>query len=294
MILSYHGADGGNDFSAFEVSRMESELQEYFESQRTSSILADVNPLTFYVAVQTTALQEAGEVLVTASVSLLYESERDQAVALERVLNEEKQERVAPSFSFAGDKLVTMDFRAVENDTRVLDVLSMDDGSSSGRSGSEKGLIVATTILSIMLIVVSSVLLYVTGGWSACRSRINNCLFEEIEEEDDDDDDHDDYKVGQQRTDEEMSVTTESAAPTSASGILGAAYPSNPTAGLGIQADYETDGGTTVMMEGETPTSNAMGIASMQKMVSHESSEDDEGGLTGMIMQRFAHNRNNP
>lgn len=102
----------------------------------------------------------------------------------------------------------------------------------TGRTAAEKGLIVVTSILSGVLVLVSSVLLYITGGWDALQEALTNCWFEEVE-----DDEHylthskstihmhssdDEDGRNEDEDDEYDSEEASDMQPSSASGMLGA------------------------------------------------------------------------
>lgn len=179
------------------------------------------------------------------------------------------------------------------------DYVVLDQYNHTSRTAADKGLIAATAFLSAMLVVVSSVLLYVTGGWLACKSRLNNCLFEEVADDhylenkgtfQVDDGYEDDDEVGMMDGDEESLQTGIQTAP---SGILGVqqAYYEDPAAGLGIQTpaqlQYEV-GDETPMSHSNRP----LGITSMREMPPPATPEV-KGGLTHLIMQRFTTYSNN-
>ena len=160
-------------------------------------------------------------------------------------------------------------------------------------------MIVVTVFLSLILLVVSSVLLHVTGGWVVIKRTVSNCLFEEVEENYEDDA-CEDYDPGMKNTvyptqtaseeedhqqPEEVSNLT-SLPPDSASGFLGVEG-RNPAVDLGIRTDAEE--GSSIMY-GETPVSQhsaPVGITSLRKLPQAETTPRGSG-LSGMVMQRFA------
>ncbi|GKY97620.1 hypothetical protein MPSEU_000720400 [Mayamaea pseudoterrestris] len=155
--------------------------------------------------------------------------------------------------------------------------------SAQGPTKADLGLIVATCFLTVMLVVVSAVLLHVTGGWDICHQKLSNCCFEEVD---------DDYPIDNKGTfqvedayDENDNASIETGIITATgSGVLGAqVHLNHSSTGLGVQTPARS------MTEDETATpmstSQPLGIMSMRKM--HPDSPDDKGGLTNMIMNRI-------
>lgn len=292
--------DTNLDVSLEAAYLIETETAAYFETlllddevaDEVGELLAGIDPLTVHVAVAD-RITTASTTTVTAAVSFLYESNSKTPLQLDSVLTEALQlaNPGSQEFAFAPeDAQVSFEFQPIDPATTVLDV---DDDS---RSSTEIGLIVATVFLSLILLVVSSVLLHITGGWAVFKAKVSNCLFEEV----DDDDDEYDYPDANSKNmypvqsateeeeddDEEEVSNTTSLPPDSASGFLGV-NGRNPAAGLGIRTDEE---GGSSMMYGDTPvsqTSAPVGITSLRKMPKPETPEV-RGGLSGMVMQRFA------
>jgi hypothetical protein len=200
---------------------------------------------------------------------------------------------VDPSkFNFSNAKLIF-----TPNGNTLLNIYQ-----KSGPSGADIGLILATTILCVMLVIVTGILLKVTGGWSACQAKINNCCFEEIEEE----------VFETKGTFEVQSVCDEAASVdtgvvTTSSGFLGAKQQpqqarnqimqrdnvgdeENPTAGLGIAPTREyandDDDDEEDSMLASPVTTHPLGITSVRKL-SLESQQQEQGGLANMIMNRM-------
>jgi hypothetical protein len=195
-------------------------------------------------------------------------------------------------------------------DTGTLNLANVPD-ADDGRPKADKGLITITVFLSLALLVVATVVLYVSGGWTACQRGCINCLFEEIEEEDD-------YAIAKKSTfqvqsydeesgtgsgqeDEDVDVDTDSLAPSEmtqdmrpSNGILGAA------AGLGIKTPQADTSGYDSSMYMDTPTGamseitnhdNPLGITSMRKLPlgQNEVPSHADGGLAHLILQRRAY-----
>lgn len=261
-------------------------------------LLSDVYPIKFYIDVAD-RIVIGSMATVTAAVTLLYESSEsveplEMATVLSTALKQ-SNDASTRSFAFSSDSSqVAFIFDAMQNGSAVLDVRN-----TSGYSATEVGLIVVTSFLSLMLVIVSSVLLHITGGWKVCANKLSNCLFEEVDDDEElnvvtrkgtypiqgseDDDD-----------DEESNMT--SIPPSSASGILGvASNRDNPAAGLGILSPNGSDDDSSMMYgDGVTPESlhnnpMSLGITSMRKLPNF-SPEAVRGGFSGMVMQRLTHN----
>lgn len=227
---------------------------------------------------------------VTATVRLLYHTTSKKAATpleLASVLSQavaDADEKLPP-FSFSASSAPVLVFSVNQGDDASIVI---DDSKGSNYSSKEIGLIVVTVFLSVVLLIVSSVLLYITGGWTVCKAKLTDCLFEEVEE---DEDDH--YPIQQQPTfpiqhsedaddaeDEESNIT--SLPPTSASGILGVSRNKNQPPPP-LQSPYsEAEESSAMYGDGMTPVSNPLGITSMRQLPS------PRGGFTGMVMQRMA------
>jgi len=291
-------SDTNLDMSLEKAYLIETETADYFETllladdHEVGELLTGIDPLTVHVAVAD-RITTASTTTVTAAVSLLYyESNSKTPLQLETVLTEALQlaNPGSQNFAFAPeDAQISFEFQPIDPATTVLDV--QDDS----RSSTEIGLIVATVFLSLILLVVSSVLLHITGGWAVFKTKVSNCLFEEVDDEDDEYDypeanSKNMYPVQtateEEEDSEEEASNTTSLPPDSASGFLGV-NGRNPAAGLGIRTDEE---GGSSMMYGDTPVSQSsapVGITSLRKMPKPETPEV-RGGLSGMVMQRFA------
>lgn len=243
--------------------------------------------------------KDLSAVLLESTVDLVYRSNGGSPVQLDNLLTdlvEAADDDSSSSFEPNGNTIISLDFKGMEDDSKIVYV---EDTVDEGRSSSEAGLIAATSILSVILVVVSSVLLYITGGWDAFQRAVTNCLFEEIDVEGDNDNylahSKSTFQVqsteGDEEEDEESSIAT--GMQTNPSGMLGGVA---HTQGLGIVTPgqnprqvygaYTPDGDDTQM----TSSSNHLGIQSMRKMPQNE---DSNGGLTHMIMQRLYKTNNN-
>lgn len=227
---------------------------------------------------------------ITAMVTLLYEYDNTlKPLELDFALTQALKQNDAPisNFTFATDaSKVFFFFNATDNDSTTIDMI--DEG---GHTSTEVGLIVVTSFLSVVLVFVSSVLLFITGGWKVCRAKLTDCLFEDVEDEE--------YVVANKQTypiqtseddsdDEESTMT--SVPPSSSSGILGVARNrDHPAAGLGIMSlGDDDDDSSMVYGDGMTPVSqsnsNALGITSMRKL---PKSGSPHGGMPGLVLQRL-------
>jgi hypothetical protein len=183
-----------------------------------------------------------------------------------------------------------------------------DDDDDDGRSKADGGLVAAVIILSVMVVLVSGVLLYITGGWSECRRGISNCLFEEVDDDYDaprvkntfpyEHDDRDEEEYNSEEGDEDDD-SIETGIATNATGILGAhSHDENadPMAGLGIKTPsrnmYGDNNGVdmtpmSAMTNNDNDAPLPLGITSMRKLPQPETPEV-QGGLAHMIMERVA------
>ena len=292
MRISY---DVKQDVLLDKAYQMEYETADHFESlligDKMLELVSDTAavPLRVQVAVAD-ILATASKTTVTAAVSLLYKSNGEVPLHLEIILSKaleltDPDQQQAFSYAPNGSK-VNFEFESIENGINILDV--EDDNLST----TDIGLIIATIFLSLILCAVSSVLLHITGGWAAFKSKVSNCLFEEIEDDEYDFSDSDNNKsVYPVRTesyeddDLEGASNMTSAAPESGSGILGVNQ--NPAAGLGIRTD---DDESSMIYEGNTPVSQSsvpVGISSLRKM-SKPASPEVRGGLKSAVVHRFA------
>ena len=247
-------------------------------------------------------------VTLESTVDLVYRSDSGWPIFLNQVLEKVVSEySIASELSFYGYPVVEFGFNAVQDDLNTLFIEISHEGN--GRKVSETGLIAATSILAVILIAVSSVLLYITGGWDALLQVMTNCLFEEIEDDDnylahskstfrvhstDDGEDESDsyhadegggaYNMEEESLDEGSAMTGPLVTPRGTLGAIPA------TKGLGIKTpnhsvsssySYTPDGSAITDM-----TDNPMGIASIRKMPQNGSSAV-AGGLSHLIMKRL-------
>ena len=281
-------------------------LLDRLRDLENAGLLENENPKLLNVAVQSSDFQSmdnSSSISVISIVSLVYESTEQKQLLLEQTLDLaiSKGPKVY-NFSFTKE-FVSFRFKPVEDDSEVVYVPEDDDDNV----GSEIALIIACSILSIMLVLVSGVLLFISGGWDSCKNRCINCLFEEVEDEyvvttknNNQTNVHPTYD-DEDEEEEEQSVTT-SPAPTTASGVLGAYGQPNPlAAALGIRTPGRHD--TESMMTyddddiGMTPMSASsnpqpLGITSMRKLPAPDT-PDTQRGFAGLIKQRFASNSRN-
>lgn len=257
---------------------------------------------------------------VTAAVTFLYqapdkESNGEESQLLSMLLQELNSQVVDPvdrKFSFTSDPtLLQMEFLPMKESSGaiLLKVLA-----PSGYTSTEVGLIVATSFLSVVLVLVSSVLLYITGGWKTCMTKCTNCLFEEVDDDEYDGNKMQIHAISSKNTyrmkstdvddndddgDNESQSQLTSIPPSSASGILGVVRNrDHPTLGtFPSPGGSDDDDATGSAMYGDsTPISRSninalpLGITSMRKLPpSYSSPEGEErvGGFSGMFMQRL-------
>ena len=277
------------------VAAIERETAEFvFENLNVKNLMKDSSPLALTVAVEKSDTKKESNstiMALSATVSIVYGSTNTQQLMLENILYYATNKETTKDIFTFSKEAVNLTFDG--NDSNVTMVRVIDDGMRE----TDFALMMSTSILSVMLVLVSSILLYLSGAWDACRERCVNCLFEEVDDE---------FVLTSkpsmaptvQKTyeeDEENSVTT-SPAPTTASGLLGAQNQINPLAGLGIKTPgrYDSESVATYDYDdiGMTPRSEAtnqmpLGITSMRKLPQPES-PDAQSGLRGLIMQRFA------
>lgn len=147
----------------------------------------------------------------------------------------------------------------------------------NGRTKADQALIAAVSVLTILVVCVSAVLLYITGGWSSCLSKVNNCLF--VEEEVDDDE----YAIEKRATFQVQSYDDGSER-----GVQRAATASsseeeqNPAIGLGLMTPARGHGEDDSYME--TPSGVPLGIQSVRKLLPPQTPEVP-GGLSHLILK---------
>lgn len=267
---------------------IESETANYFDALLISNngteqlLLSDITPIGIHVDVAD-SIVIGTTATVTAAVTLLYESPEsagplEMAAILLQALEQDVES--SRSFTFSSDSSsIVFAFLTMQNASKVLQV------RTSGMTTTEVGLIVVTAFLSVMLVIVSSVLLYITGGWKVCTTKLSNCLFEEV--------DDDEYIVTQKSTypiqestdddDEEESNIT-SLPPSSASGILGVAR-NRDHRGLGMLSPGTDDDDESSMTYGDSYNLNPLGIVSMRKLPQPDDSP--QGSYSGIVKQRL-------
>jgi hypothetical protein len=266
---------------------IESTLSNYFDDlARESKELSSVNPFRFHVDV-TDHIYADNVVSVTAITTLLYEYNEQNNVeplVIDQVLNK----LVASSkqvFQVDGTT-VSFEFSAAAVPNKFLEFRD-----PKGKSPSEVVLFIITILLSILLVITSSVLLYISGGWAVCKRAVINCLFEEVD--DDLDNPHpvqhkttytrSDDDQGDEENDEESNIT--SVAPTSASGMLGVR---GPAGGLGAQMhgmDDEDD--ESSMTYGDNSPNGHGNIGISKGHFTKGSPKGDAKAFSGMMVQRF-------
>lgn len=253
-----------------------------------------------------------------SSVDILYQTEGDSPLHLDNVLSIAVRSRnisfatldilyqtqvVSPSHleHVVSDDIqlgtATFSFKPVDDDTSIFyRGADLESGSSNSI-----GFIVAVIFLSLIVVLVSSVLLHITGGWKVCQQAVTNFLFEEVDEDDDQhylarskaniqvQPTHSEDDDGEEDDEESLETGT---LQTNPSGILG----SRPaTDGLGIVTNgngpHGLYGYNNAEVDEESRLTEAsgnqqLGIASIRKMP--QNNEDRErSGLTQMIMHRF-------
>lgn len=254
---------------------IETQLSKYFDQlvRQRSSEFHKVNPFRFHVDVIDHIYANA-KVSVTAIATLLYEYNEE---IMEPLVMNEILANITRSKEFLIDDVpVTFEFYAATVPNKFLEYRD-----PKGRSPAEVALIAVTVLLSILLVTTSSVLLYISGGWTIFKRAVINCLFEEVDDESDnfpmqrkttytksDEDDEEEY-------DEESNIT--SVPPSSASGILGVRGPS----GLGAHS-MEDDEESSMTYGDRSP----QGIGITKGRFAASSPKGDQG-FSNMMMQRF-------
>ena len=150
-------------------------------------------PLQFRVQVVDSILI-ANIATVAARVSFLYEAATSSVVLESQQmaetftlvnLNDDSsttalKESLFLSFT-SNPSAVTMAFQGDSSSSIVLKGDYRNNGDNY--TSKEVALIVVTVFLSIVLLIVSSVLLHITGGWKAFTNTLSNCLFEEVDDD---------------------------------------------------------------------------------------------------------------
>ena len=286
------------------------DLENRISTFITDILIADTNMLQLGVAVQNQALVPGDTLRIDSGLSLVYVA--DQPINLFEILEASVGNRNLANALNVENVLVL--YEEVVTTTELQDI--SDDG---GKTIGDTGLLVATVILSVTVLAIASILLYVSGGWTAFRKCLQNlCYKEEVIEEKN--------QIENKRTlpEDEVydvecrSIAESSIAETNATGILGAVSNdenSNPALDLGIKTPirHSHDGESNItgfseldVSEMQTPQSEmtersistaALGITSMRKLLHTTSdTENDDGskqsasmehGLSYMILDRF-------
>jgi len=225
--------------------------------------------------------QQDSSLTLASQVTVTYRSNKGKPIFLDMLLD---SLHASTNLALANNNLDFTDlvFGAINDDTRMLYI---DGRSASKRSSADIGLIVAVSVLSLILTIVSCVLLYITGGWDAMHQCLSNCLFEEIDEDDEN------YLARSKSTfrvnssedseeDENESVDTHTVH-TNPTGILGGVP---RTQGLGVVAGYSQDGDDTSRLT--MSSANQLGIASFRQMQEDKTPHS----LSDMIKQRMNQN----
>ena len=279
------------------------EFENKAEAYLTEVLNSGIDILWLGVAIQDQALVPEDRLSVSAKLSAAYIS--DIPINLSQLLemnvdNSELASAVKVQF-------VSVFFEDVESTTELR--ILPDDADNTVR---DTGLLAATICLSITVVIIASILLYITGGWTACRGCVVNICFEEIIEPEEQIEQKETFPV-QTYDDESRSIAESSADGTAATGILGAVSNDenlNPTLDLGIKTPTRSDGKTsniTGLSEYEdsemgTPMSEmtdrsnnsvALGITSIRKLqVTNDGAEktnDDDSKRTGGLDQGLSH-----
>jgi hypothetical protein len=299
-------SSSSSSFEVDDIAEIERQTATYFVEllaveEEINKYLTTV--LKVSVGVQQSITRNTGEVTLDTVVDLVYRSDEGIPLQLDHILAKLVSADSSSTFNPNGITALSLDFYAVEDDSKIIFV---EAGEDAQRSSADVGLIVASVILSAILVLVSSVLLYITGGWEAFQHAVTNCLFEEVEEDDENYLSHSKSTFQVQSSDEAenegeedddiSSIETGMQSPmTNPSGMLGGLP---PTQGLGIltpghnpsgYGEYTPDDDTRMTVS----STNHLGITSMRKMPQDEPPSEAEGGLTKMIMQRMYNNSNN-
>lgn len=227
---------------------------------------------------------------VESSVDVIYLTRKGVPMDIDDILSRLVEADNISELTLNGLSVDSFNFGGIASDSKVL----FYGNGQVERSTADAGLLAATVIMSFILLLVSSVLLYITGGWKAFQLAVTNCLFEEVDE--DSDDDHylarskPDFHVTPTEDDEDREIESDdpSAATgmyTNPSGMLGVRV---PTEGLGIGNGYLTDGDEATNFT-DMSAPQRLGINSPSKMALGDGVDGDEAptGLAQMIMRRM-------
>jgi hypothetical protein len=285
MALPSHDA-----FSTSQIQKIENVTSIYLRSLLEGQVLRKSDTLVdFYVAITedknklnqsllhgvATSVTITQQILPPLNLTLAALTEQDGLIGLQHALIDNK---VVSNTTVLKD--IQLVFPAFTTDDADMSDLVVDSADAS----SDKSLLISCILLACALFSISTVLLYVTGGWSACRQSCTSCLFEEVDDE---------YAVAKMstfqiqsydgdRSDKDAEV--QSVVTDNPDGMLGGRL-----AGLGIQTPmrrghYEDGDSLTPMSELQTPV--PLGIQSMRKLPPPES-PGIQGGLSHMIMKRL-------
>lgn len=230
---------------------------------------------------------------IQSSVSIIYRTGRGLPMNIDNVLTRLVEADNISELKFNELPVDSFKFGGIVNDSKIL----FYGNAKNERTTADAGLIAATVIMSFILLLVSSVLLYITGGWDAFQQAVTNCLFEEVE---DDDGDHylarskPDFHVSPTEDDEDREIEADEPSvvtgmQTSASGMLGVRV---PTEGLGIGNGYLTDGDEATNFT-DMSAPQRLGINSASKMALGDGGDEEAPtGLAQMIMRRMGNTPN--
>ncbi len=260
---------------------------ELLQQVETSNDLDGIEQITVSVLTGQT-IQDGPKVLLSAQsrVNVIYRTKKGFPIDIDTVLAGLVETEHLSELKFIELPVASLTFQAIVDDSKVL----FYDNDSTGRSTADAGLVAATVIMSFILLVVSSVLLYITGGWDAFKQSVTNCLFEEV----DDDDDHylarskPDFHVSQTEDDDDRDIEADEPSvvtgmQTNPSGMLGVRV---PTDGLGVGNGYLTDGDEATNFT-EMSAPQRLGINSISKMNDGDRGDEAPTGLAQMIMRRM-------
>ena len=179
------GGDGSGSTTTGTMNEIVRQVESYFAElltveQDTNGDLATA--LKVSVGVEKESWTAYNTITLESAVDVLYRSNTGWPIILDEVLEKlVAQYSNKTDLNFYGYPVVAFDFHAVPDKTKTLFVEVSNSGDA--KSATEKGLIVATSSLMVILVAVSFVLLYITGGWDAFKQAMTNCLFEEVEDE---------------------------------------------------------------------------------------------------------------
>jgi hypothetical protein len=287
---------------------MERQAESYFFELLAAEQVSNpdlTTVLKVFLTVDKDSWTSDNTITLDSTVTLLYRSESESPLMLDQVLEQVIQKYSIPSdLRFGGAPVVNLVFEGLKDDSKIVYV---EDNEGLKKSGQAKGLIVAVSFLSVVLILVSSVLLYITGGWDAIHRCLTNFLFEEVEDgpiylsrskstlgqSSDENEANGKSKTFGAESEEDVFDNLEDASLEDSAmtgphltpkGNLGAMP---VTQGLGIKTPDASEGYGGVETPDESAitdmTDKPMGIASMRKM----DRSSTPGGLSQFIMKRL-------